>query len=638
MFSSARDGALEMARRGFRVFRVMPNGRDPYRGGVNEATSEPERVKRWFAAEPRLNYGVVTTGLTVLDVDVKKGPQWLDDYAELGKIPPTLVVTTTTGGFHIYLKGFDAGQRKIAPTIDVRGHGGYVVGPGSVIDGKSYRIHTDAPLAEIPGHIRARCSTPGQRDVNSTVPVAELDTDGAVAYARQLLEATAGAPEGQRNNELFRLAAVLKDRGLSEETNRDLLLELWCPRCDPPYLNGAEVERTVRSAYDNGRRPPGAEVDEFEDLSGDPDLKRWQETLACKAEKPRATAKAPDPFGASAAAMWTGKTPAPARFVIEHIVPEGYVTLLAAAGGRGKSLLGLQAMVCVAAGIDFLGFKVMQGSAAALFCEDDPDEIHRRTKAICNRLGVDFEKVGERLWPASHVGRDAILWTEKSGADKERLEAIRAAVAARPGLKLLILDGVSFLFAAPEYDRGQVTRFLVELTRIAQQHGLGVVLLHHESKTTRDDDVRAASGSTAWLNACRSVLKLATVDGQPDKRTLLQIKTNRGPRQLPITCTLDGSGFHALAGDRERQKALGEAVQRLMLSARERDVNLSPNAKSAQWYAPRWLHKNQDGTDFTVDEFKRAIGDLAAFGIVEIETYENKGDPCERYVWRGLEG
>jgi hypothetical protein len=310
------------------------------------------------------------------------------------------------------------------------------------------------------------------------------------------------------------------------------------------------------------------------------------------------------------------------------------VTLLAAAGGRGKSLVSLQAMVCIAAGVPFLGYGVVQGKAAAIFCEDEPDEIHRRTKAICGRLEVRFEEVADRLWPSSRVGLDAVVWTDK-GAVEKKLASIREAVAAQPGLKLLVLDGVSFMFAAPEQDRGHVTRFITALTGIAQTHGLAILLIHHESKTTGDDDIFAASGSTAWVNTCRSVLKLAPVKDQPDKRTLLHIKTNRGARQPPVTCTVDGSGFHALSGDRERQRELVETLQQLMRGALAAGINLTPSKMSPKLYGPRWLAENQGVTDFTVDEFERALAELMEFGLVEIESYSNKGKPASRYKLLG---
>ena len=49
-------------------------------------------------------------------------------------IPDTLAVATPSGGFHLYLKGaVQSSAGRIAPGIDVRSSGGYVLVPGSVL-------------------------------------------------------------------------------------------------------------------------------------------------------------------------------------------------------------------------------------------------------------------------------------------------------------------------------------------------------------------------------------------------------------------------------------------------------------------------------------------------------------------------
>jgi hypothetical protein len=111
-------------------------------GGLKSATLEAETIRQWWKKWPDANIGIATgrvSGLLVVDVD--HGPA-KDGYASLksleadnGSLPRAMTVLTGGGGLHIYLASPDAEIRnstsKLAPHIDIRGEGGYVVAPPS---------------------------------------------------------------------------------------------------------------------------------------------------------------------------------------------------------------------------------------------------------------------------------------------------------------------------------------------------------------------------------------------------------------------------------------------------------------------------------------------------------------------------
>src|SRR5262245_55889472 len=134
-FDTPLAGALWALRQGIPVLRVVPNGKDPFAHGVNEATLDEATVNAWFRERPDLNYGIAMgNGLVTLDCDAKDRNAYLADYLDLS-YPATLEMKSANGGNHIVFKvGFDAGQADLkgATTINVRARGGYVVGPGSV--------------------------------------------------------------------------------------------------------------------------------------------------------------------------------------------------------------------------------------------------------------------------------------------------------------------------------------------------------------------------------------------------------------------------------------------------------------------------------------------------------------------------
>src|SRR5215471_14825631 len=73
----------------------------------------------------------------------------------------------------------------------------------------------------------------------------------------------------------------------------------------------------------------------------------------------------------------------PARvWAIDHWLGMGYVTLLAAKGGRGKSLLALQLAVSLGLGRSFIAPINQQRNSLVWMGEDDDDELWRRMHAI----------------------------------------------------------------------------------------------------------------------------------------------------------------------------------------------------------------------------------------------------------------
>jgi len=95
-----------------------------------------------------------------------------------------------------------------------------------------------------------------------------------------------------------------------------------------------------------------------------------------------------------------------------------------------------------------------------------------------------------------------------------------AALVRRIGAKLVALDNAAHLFPGNENDRGEVTRFVNALNRLAGEFGAAVLLLGHPNKAGD-----SYSGSTAWLNAVRSQFTIEH-DLQSDMRTVTVGKAN----------------------------------------------------------------------------------------------------------------
>ncbi|WP_453984283.1 bifunctional DNA primase/polymerase [Brevibacterium casei] len=164
--SSAALNAATAVEAGVPVVALVPSGKQPTHalglGSRSQPFSRAEQVLDYEVEVLRTmgqrpNWGLLCgRGLAVLDFDGPEGRAWLDElaarHAEVSVwARSTLKVTTgrPDGGVHLYgavPEGVDllTASGAVAPHVDVRGAGFYVVGPGCRhVSGAFYRITTD---------------------------------------------------------------------------------------------------------------------------------------------------------------------------------------------------------------------------------------------------------------------------------------------------------------------------------------------------------------------------------------------------------------------------------------------------------------------------------------------------------------
>jgi putative DNA primase/helicase len=124
--------ALELAELGVPVFPLKANKRPCQDGGFKVATTDLSVVARLFADPLASLIGVPTgavSGFDTLDIDPKNGGNdWLRENEH--RLPDTTRVQTRSGGVHFrfaHSPGVGNSASRIAPGVDVRGDGGYVV-------------------------------------------------------------------------------------------------------------------------------------------------------------------------------------------------------------------------------------------------------------------------------------------------------------------------------------------------------------------------------------------------------------------------------------------------------------------------------------------------------------------------------
>lgn len=150
----------------FHIFPVGPDKAPLVSGWQSKATRDGFTIAQW-EAHGAVAWGIpcgAVNDLFVIDLDVDKVSGELVGEASLKALPryaglmDHANVYTPSGGRHVYCQHFDGGRNttsKIGPKIDTRGEGGYVVAPGSFVDGGSYLGHFPDTLPVVPIGLRA---------------------------------------------------------------------------------------------------------------------------------------------------------------------------------------------------------------------------------------------------------------------------------------------------------------------------------------------------------------------------------------------------------------------------------------------------------------------------------------------------
>ena len=240
------EAALTYAELGYPVFPCVPGRKKPLcEHGCNDATTDAEQIERWWTERPNANVGIATAGLLVLDIDVET--KWLSDdpdkAAELAVAPLSL----TAGGGRQFVFRQPAGKAwrntasRIAPYVDTRADGGYIVAPPSVLaGGKAYRWAEGMTLDDPPENLPDPPAwlvelLDGLATSSPTSPrVAAVTAD-----SNQI-------PSGQRNATLARLAGAMRRVGMSQSEIQAALERANVERCSPP-LDAGEVARIAAS-------------------------------------------------------------------------------------------------------------------------------------------------------------------------------------------------------------------------------------------------------------------------------------------------------------------------------------------------------------------------------------------------------
>ena len=478
--TTLKESAIGLAKANFRIFplRSGTKAKQVLKSWTNEATNEISRIEFWWS-QANYNIGLVTgNGVIVIDIDnkgQKNGSMVLEEWEQVnGKLPTTCAVRTPTGGYHLYyfVDREIRNTTELYPGIDVRGDGGYVVVPPSVIDGNQYTWTNKEPMATANELVYKFLEGQKSKTKNS-IDELNYNIDKKFVLPKEI-------EQGARESMLFKYGCSLQAKGISDALIIKAVHEANLERCKPS-LGTTEMNQVLSSLnYEKGL--DSSNINDFDNLAL-PKL---------------------NPISAKE----LGEMDIPSLiWVVEEILPIG-LGLIGAPPKYFKSFFALGLCLAVATGKDFLGFKT--NKAVAIYLDLESSERRPRDRL---RLILDGEE----------MPKDLYLLTAND--DVKRLgdgfeEQIKELLEDKKQVKLVVVDVFQLIRSVKS--KGGKTAYeadyaeLAELKKIALEYEFLLLLVHHNNKTKDNDVFNQLSGSTGLTGAMDVVITITKEDRWKD--------------------------------------------------------------------------------------------------------------------------
>lgn len=277
------NAALRAAERGWHVFPLRPGGKRPALHGETacprtgtctaghvkweqRATTDPDRIRAAWSAGP-FNIGLATgpSGLVVVDLDKPKtstdAPDGAANLAALCEragqpVPRTRTIRTASGGQHLYFSAPAAAHLHntagaLAPLVDTRAWGGYVVAAGSIVNGHRYEADGPALINPLPGWLK-HLLIPAHPQPSAKVPPPAAVPLRAHRYAETALqrerETVRTAGEGRRNATLLSAVRAVGRFVAWGDLPRHVVEAAFQEEGEAAGLTAAECRATIASA------------------------------------------------------------------------------------------------------------------------------------------------------------------------------------------------------------------------------------------------------------------------------------------------------------------------------------------------------------------------------------------------------
>jgi len=454
------EAALTYASWGWRVLPVVPNGKVPATAhGVNDATTDPEQIKRWWGQNPNLNVGIAcgsTSGIVVFDIDPRNGgdaswQQWLSDH---GPMPDGAMALTAGGGQHYVAKHVDGIRScKLADGIDLLADGRYFIVYPSTIEHRAYEWEASSDPLDVVAP--------------SVIPVHWLPMLGQ----RKVVPTTNGdLIQGNRNDGLTSLAGAMRSFGMTEAEILAAISVANETRCEIP-LPSSEIKQIARSV---SRYEPDADVAASSAIGS-------EAADALLSESPTRD------YFLTRATSFLGQ-PSPVPWIVKGWLPAYSTTMMYGESGVGKTFVALDMACCIASGIDWHGIRTKPGIVVYLAGEGNYG-MRQRIASWCKRNNVN--SLDNLLISNKAIDMDG------PGAATQVIAAVRA-LTSEP-VALVNIDTLNNHMSGDENSAKDSRAMINACNVVSMALSATTMLIHHLGHS--NEAKQRARGSSAWRGA-----------------------------------------------------------------------------------------------------------------------------------------
>jgi AAA domain/Bifunctional DNA primase/polymerase, N-terminal len=502
---SVLAAALDYAAHGLAVLPVR--GKRPCVLWREASTTDAATIERWFTTDyPDAGVAIDTgkSALVVVDLDVKNGHDGVAAWSALDA-PATFRARTPSGGEHWYYREHPRtvvgnGASVLAPGVDVRGLGGYVVAPPSTTDAGAYRWSEGEPawdtLPVVPDVV-VRATR--EREPNHAEPVNQSPAgvpaapDAVLARVKALASELGAATDGEGNTTAaaiaFKVGQYVGAGQVDAGTAVGVLLAAvrrW-HYSDPGDRRG--MERTIRAQVKAGAKQP----------------RPWVDTNVAE---PVAEPSAVDVLLARMLDRDAlDAIPAPVPLIRDVLDMDSESWIIGAPGGF-KSFVALDWACHVATGLAWRGKPVTRGQVVYVAAEGSKS-IPLRVRAWEDTYGQRAE--GVRFLPEPVQVADMFAWR------------VLVAACERIGPVLVVLDTQARITVGLDENSNGAMGALTEAVRVLKEAtGACVLVVHHIGRNGLD-----ARGASA-------------IDGAQDTEIRVERPPSRGDRaSMTATISID---------------------------------------------------------------------------------------------------
>jgi hypothetical protein len=501
------DAALDRADMGLPVFPVGENKKPVCPNGFKDATIDPDVIRRLFSHPAAAFVGIPTgpaSGRVILDLDPRSGSDsFMVEHGD--KLPKTLAIRTRSNGFHYVFEeqpGVRCSAGKIAPGVDIRADGGYIVDWESA----GFPRHIDAKIAPMPAWLveaaTARAASKPKLD-GPAVPAPPrdlVDADKLRLMLAGIEDRLNNAEEGGKHAALCRESVLAGGLLYALDENEDSLAEMlvdWLP----PVDDREHAIKTAVSGILKGARHPvliGAAA-EFAAVA----LPEEPELPAPSGDDPT-----------TVDAWLTRDIPEPDRLLGDLLTTTTRVFLIGRTG-LGKTMLALDMAASVAAGVPFLHWPAGRPARVLYIDGEMPAELIKpRLRATLDRVGPipagnlrvmsrDVEAEARKAFPAL----PAFEPLNTPGGQQFVMDFIKAV----GGVDAVFFDNVMSLLTGDMKDELPWAEVQPLVMRLSAAR-IGQVWLDHTGHNT---DRQYGSSTKAWRMDAVGIMTALKDDADP---------------------------------------------------------------------------------------------------------------------------